>query len=331
MQNLIIDGNYILMKAVFTLHKLNRLYGDLWTLLDNNIDKYRVMNTWEKIIVVSDSRKKSWRKKELDKYKGTRIRQDDIDWEWVFNTYDEWKESISDRCIIFKADHIEGDDWITSLVLKLNKNCQSNVIISSDHDLFQLINYRLNGKKSWINIQISDTLGKEHIYLPEGWELWLNEFDNNRNTDVFSLDNSNAAINFFNRIINNWQYTEINSHQQLFEKIIQGDKSDNIDSIYQKVTLSGKLQGIGKAGAHKIWNFYKENFGIHYKINEQFIYDIITCLEKTYNIELNDSRKQTVINNIKLNIKLIELHYKHYPDWVLEKIINTINEKIINV
>ncbi len=323
------DCNYLLMKAVFTLHKMNRLYGDLWLFLDNNIEKYKVLNTWDNIILVSDSRKKSWRKDELEKYKGHRVRNDEIDWEWVFTTYAEWKESKKETCLVFERDHIEGDDWITSLLFKLNKMGKSCCVISSDHDLFQLIHYKINGKKSYMNIQISDTLGKEHVYIPEGYELFLKNNEENSNDDIFSLDNSIANINFLNRALLNWDYTEINQHQELFEKVIQGDKSDNIDSVFQTVTKTGKLQGIGKAGASKIWDFYKDNYAIHFKINEEFISDVISCIERVKNIELNDNKKKTVYKNIELNIKLIQLHYKHYPEWVLNEIIEDISEKLI--
>lgn len=329
MNNICFDGNYILYKNVFTLHKMNRLYGDLWTALDNNIAKYTAMNSWERIFIVSDSNKKSWRQDELTQYKSHRTRLEDVDWDWVFKTFNEWKESVSDKCIVLQKDHIEGDDWITSIVLKMNKAGKSNVIVSSDQDLLQLVNYNINKEKSWMNLQIVDTLGSEMVYIPEGWELWLKEYDNNRNTDIFALDNSYDAMNFFNRIIKNWQYTEVNAYAQLFKKLVMGDKSDNIKSVYEKLTTTGKIQNIGKAGAEKIWNFYKENYGIHFNTTDKtFINDVLKCVEAVNNVEFEDERRRIVAGNIRRNIKLIELHYRHYPEWVLETIIEELNEKI---
>lgn len=326
MNNIVFDGNYILYKNVYTLHKMNRLYGDLWTALDNNIAKYTSMNKWEKVVVVSDSNKKSWRSKFLDKYKTHRSKIEDIDWDWVFKTYNDWKEQ-SDNFIVLEQDHIEGDDWIATFVQMQNKLGKSNVIISSDQDLLQLSNYKIDKDKSWINIQIVDTLGKELIYISEGWQLWENEFENNRNTDVFNLDNSYDAIQFFSRILKNWQYLEINPHEELFKKLVMGDKSDNIQSIYQKLTTTGKIQNIGKAGAQKIWNFYKENYDIHYNTkNEEFIENVINCLESVNNIDLTNDNKSIVETNINRNIKLIELHYRHFPEWVIEEIVDVLKE-----
>lgn len=328
MDYLLFDGNYILMKCVYTLTKMNRLYGDLWTLLDNNIEKYAAMNRWEKIIVVSDSRKKSWRKKELDKYKAHRVKSEDIDWEFVFDTYTDWKESIRAKYCVLEKDSIEGDDWITSTILYANKLGKSCVTISSDKDLYQLVNYKTKKQKSYINIQINDILGNEKVIIPIGWELWITEFKNNNGRDVFSLDNSNENLAFFERILRNWKYEEIDSYSCLFEKIVTGDKSDNIDSIYQKLTKNGKVRGIGEATAQKMWTFYKENYDIKFTINEEFVEDVINCLEIVNKVILSPATRQTVEKNIKLNIKLIHLHYKNFPEWVVNDIVEVINENL---
>ena len=328
--NLLIDGNYLLYKNVFTLYKMKRLYSDLWNALDNNINKYTSMNKWENVYIVSDSNKKSWRQQELTKYKGHRSRLEDIDWDWVFEQYNLWKSHIQDKYNVLQADHIEGDDWIASLTIKGNKLNYNTVIITSDEDMPQLLNYKLNGKDSWINIQIIDHTGQEKVYLPIGWELYLKEINDNQNDDVFNLDNSNEWRTFINKIINQWQCCDINPYQRLFVKIIQGDKSDNIGSIYEKLTKTGKVQGIGKAGAEKIWQFYKENYKDYFNTKEKsFINDIINCIESIYKIELSESKREQVELNIIQNIKLIELHYRHFPDWVVEKIVNKLSDCVI--
>lgn len=330
MANLIFDGNYILMKNVGSLHKMNRLYGDLWTSLNNNIAKYVSMAKWDSVFIVSDSRKKSWRKDFLDEYKGKRKPMEGVDWPWVFEQYALWKKEISEKYNVIEHDHIEGDDWIATICYKANKKGQSNVIVSSDGDMPQLLGYKVNGDKSWINLQINDHSGHEQVYLPVGWELWLKEYDDNRSADVFNLDNGYDWINFFNRITGQWQCQEINPKERLFVKLIQGDTSDNIKSVYEKLTTTGKIQGIGKAGAQKIWNFYKENYKDYFNTKEpEFIKEIINCIERINNIEMSDVKKETVTSNLKRNIKLIELHYRHLPDWVVETVIEKLDETAV--
>ena len=327
--NLLFDLNYILYKTVYVLFKNNLLYGKFHEAMDNNIIKYTSMNKWDKVYIVSDSKKKSWRKKFLDEYKAHRTKTDDIDWKWVFEQYDLWKENNKDKYTILEADHIEGDDWISSLCFRNNKNNESNCIISSDCDYNQLLNYKIAGKNSFINIQIVDNSGKEKIYIPIGWQIWLKEAEANRNNDPFELDNGSEWLTFFNKITNQWEYEEVDSYEKLFVKLVQGDKSDNIKSIYEKLTTTGKIQGIGKAGAEKIWNFYKQNYKEHFSTKEKtFIDDLVNCVEKIYNIELSEERVDMTIARIKQNIKLIELHYRHLPDWVVETIIEKIDESV---
>lgn len=329
MNNIIFDGNYLLYKNVFTLNKMNRLYGDLWTALDNNISKYMSMCKWSNVFIVADSNKTSWRKAELDQYKAQRSRLEDVDWTWVFEQFNLWKESVGQKYKTVETDHIEGDDWITSIVLKTNKMGHSNLVISSDKDLLQLLNYKVDGEKSWINMQINDINGKETVFLPIGWELWLKEYDEHQNTDIFNLDNSYEWLNFFNRTIKHWQYEEINPKELLFMKLVKGDKSDNILSVYQKLTTTGKLQGIGDAGAKKVWEFYRDNYKDYFNTSStDFVGEVVNCIERVNNVTFDDQRRANVEDNIRRNIKLIELHYKHFPDWVVENIVAELDEKI---
>lgn len=147
MANLLFDTNYILYKNVFTLHKMNRLFGFFHESLDNNIAKYVAMNKWDNVYLVSDSNKKSWRKDFLDNYKGTRTKMEGIDWDWVFTEFVAWKEKMKEKYPILQKDRVEGDDWIASIVLKTNKMGQSNVIITSDEDMPQLLDYKIDGEK----------------------------------------------------------------------------------------------------------------------------------------------------------------------------------------
>ena len=92
--NLIVDGNYILSRLVFTLHKNNLLYGALHQSLDNAISNYKKWFPFKKVFIVSDSKEKSWRKKLNQNYKSTRKKDSDIDWEFVFTAYNEFKSNL---------------------------------------------------------------------------------------------------------------------------------------------------------------------------------------------------------------------------------------------
>jgi uncharacterized protein (DUF111 family) len=91
--NLIIDGNFLLHKLVFPLINTKTLYGDLMNALNVNFSKFVDMYPYHQIWFVSDS-KKSWRKNVYPEYKENRVRDDSIDWEFIFNTYTEFKNSL---------------------------------------------------------------------------------------------------------------------------------------------------------------------------------------------------------------------------------------------
>ena len=68
--NLILDGNYLLQRNVFSLHKNNLLYGALESSLEISVNNYRQWFGFENVYFVSDSKEKSWRKQLYNEYKG---------------------------------------------------------------------------------------------------------------------------------------------------------------------------------------------------------------------------------------------------------------------
>jgi 5'-3' exonuclease len=62
------------------------------------------------------------------------------------------------------------------------------------------------------------------------------------------------------KLLNKNQVQEINSLESLIVKIISGDISDNIQSVYQ-TNKGGKIRGIGSKGAQSIYEDYLSEFG----------------------------------------------------------------------
>lgn len=319
--NVIFDLNYLLHKNIFTLIKLNTLYGDFHKALTNNVTKYSEMFNC-KVHLVSDSRKKSWRKELLDSYKGTRVKDETIDWNWIYKEFDFWKQQTQENTnwSLYQYDRIEGDDWIMALVKKHNKIKESNIVISSDKDLQQLLGFKSG---SWINIQIDDKSGKEKVYMPEGYQLYLNSIEEETNDDPFNLQASNGTwSDSLKGLIKDYTLEEVNPHQLLFTKIVKGDSGDNIKSIYTKLTKTGKTQGIGDAGAEKIWKMYNAEFGELFNTKDDILKErIIESLEVVQKIKLDNDTKKNISKRINENIALIELHYRHYPEDILEELI----------
>jgi len=156
--DLIIDGNYILSRLVFTLHKNNLLFGALHKSLENTLNNYRRWYPFANIYLVSDSKEKSWRKQLTKTYKATRKKDNDIDWSFVYTAYDEFKQSMRGLVKVLEAPTIEGDDWISFLCDKANLEGRSTIIVSNDYDIKQIVCYGLD--PLFINIMTNEMHNK---------------------------------------------------------------------------------------------------------------------------------------------------------------------------
>ena len=121
------------------------------------------------------------------------------------------------------------------------------------------------------------------------------------------------------KFITKYEVNEINPIESLMIKIISGDQSDNISSVWV-VSKNGKTRGIGAKGAKGIYDSYIEEFG---EINlsdpdlNENIADLI-CEKK----KLSKSKIEEIVENIEGNFKLIDLRLHNLPEEILEKMNN---------
>jgi 5'-3' exonuclease len=309
--NCIIDGNYILSRLVFTLHKNNLLYGSLTQSLENTITNYKKLYSFSNVYLVSDSKEKSWRKSLNSNYKSTRKKDSDIDWTFVYKTYDEFKRNLKGTKLL-EFPRIEGDDWISFLVHKNNDINQSNFIVSNDHDIKQLIRFNLDSE--WINFMSNEMYNKEKIFLPKNYQIFLNKVSKKNNDDIFNLNNNGEFLLLMNRFINKYQLSEIDNLESLLIKIISGDTSDNIQSVYQ-TNKSGKIRGIGSKGAFSIYESYLSEFG-EPSLKDPDLFENIADLicEKK---KISKTNIENIVERIQDNMKLIDLRIDNLPDQVV--------------
>jgi 5'-3' exonuclease len=315
--DLIIDGNYILSKLVFTLHKHNLLYGGLHKALENNINTYRKWHSFTNVYLVSDSKEKSWRKDLIDTYKGTRKKDTDIDWNFVYTAYGEFKSNVEGHIRVLEASTIEGDDWIAYLTSNANKEGRSTIIVSNDYDIKQLVNYGTS--PLYINMMTNEMYNKEKLFLPKNYKTFMNIVSKLPNDDIFDLNDNSEFLGLLNRFINRYEIHEINSVESLITKIISGDQSDNITSVWS-VVKNGKKRGIGAAGAQTIYNEYVTEFG-EIDLRDPDLYENIADLicEKK---KLSKTQISSIVENIEQNVRLIDLRLSNLPFHVVEKMNN---------
>lgn len=314
--NLIIDGNYLLHRHVYTLHKNNLLFGGLEKSLDFTISNYRKWYPFANVYFVSDSRKKSWRSKLNVEYKAKRKKNTDIDWQFVYSTYNDFKSSLSQKNVkLFELDHIEGDDWMSFITNETNKIGQSNLIISNDYDIKQLISFNLD--KLTINFMTNEVFNKQKYFLPKNYKIFLDSISKNLSQSIFDINDDNEFLHFIKSVEEKFEIVQIDSLYSLLLKVISGDNSDNIHSVYINSTASGKRRGVGVKSAESILEKYKVEFGDP-SLTDPDLFDNIADLicEKK---KLNRTSLNSISENIKKNMQIISLDTASMPREVFER------------
>jgi 5'-3' exonuclease len=263
---------------------------------------------------VSDSKEKSWRKQLTKAYKANRKKDNDIDWTFVYNAYDEFKQSMSHIVTILEAPTVEGDDWISFLVTKANNEGRSTIIVSNDHDIKQIVGYSLN--PLYINIMSNEMYNKEKLFMPKNYQIFIGKVKELPNDDIFNLNDNSDYLGLLDRFLKKYEIIEIDPMESLVVKIISGDQSDNIGSVWSQVK-NGKKRGIGAKGAKGIYDTYILEFG-EVNLEDPDLYENIADLicEKK---KLSKTQIETIVENINSNVKLIDLRLENLPDEIIEK------------
>lgn len=331
---IIIDGNYLLYKNVFILKNIKRIKQDLDELMFNDFKKLTKRFHFDDIYFVSDSKEGNWRKILYKEYKGKRVKDETIDWNFVFDSYEKFKQKIYKLRNVktFELPGLESDDFISYIVKNQNKNGTSFVILSSDGDLHQLINYDIN--KKYINIQWNYKFNDERIYLPSNYQLMIDYLSKNMNENIFELDNSADFIKFIEDLINKTKVKSIVQEEIVFCKMIEGDKGDNIPTCIKlkdgQINEDGR--GIGKDGAKTLYNLYKEVYPLDVDLNSDiFIDQLVKIISYSKKIK-NDTIKEQLKTNLIFNRKMVLLDIRYMPEIVKNNLENhylsVINNKV---
>lgn len=314
------DGNYLLYRAVFILHRLKTLYGDLETLLLNDYNNITNAYPYTVIYFISDS-KKSWRKSFYTAYKEGRKKEEKIDWDFVFDTFDKFKENIKRRhnCLEYQIDPFEADDIIAHIIKETNKEGGSNIILSNDGDLHQLLKFSTTD--NYINMIYNHKFQDEKLYVPQNYRIFLKHIEDTTEGDIFDLNYDIDFINYFDKLTSKAKIVEINSEESYFKKIVSGDSGDNIGSV---VKFTKETRGIGTAGADTVWAMYKQKFpnDIDFDSDEfiKNLCDILSIYRKNKEFDF----KEKVLENIKIVRKLTRLDSKYLPEGMHQILLDNI-------
>lgn len=307
--NIILDGNYVLYRAVFILHRLRTLYGDLETLLLNDYNNITNAYPFNVIYFVSDS-KRSWRKDLYTEYKGKRKKEEKIDWDFVFDTFDQFKEKIKHRhnCLLYQIDPFEGDDIIAHIINETNKDGTSNMIISNDSDIHQLLKFSTTD--NYINMIYNHKFQNEKVFVPQNYRLFFKHIEDTTEGDIFDLNYDIDFINYFDKLTSRAKIETINIEESYFKKIVAGDKGDNVLSITKFDT---NTKGIGDTGAGTVYSMFKQKYPNEIDFDSDEFIDNLTDIISIYKKNKETEFKEKIYENIKKSRTLTRLDGRYLP------------------
>ena len=342
---LLIDGNYFVFSRLFVLPKpkTGQLLGDdkqksqfMRKLSIDFASEMRKLKMFvDDVVLTVDS--KSWRKDlypESD-YKGTRKQSSNVNWTNVYSVYEEFQNILAAKGVtVHQIQGAEADDVIFGWSTALNNRGKSCIVWSGDRDLIQLVNYSKTNDAH--TLWYYNT--KKSLYAYEGFakDMETSVATEMSNDDLlFNMGGEHMTRDTYQTNILSWvkdlkiEITEVDCDRFIFNKILIGDKSDNIQSVvtWQKEMKNGKLRtySITEKMANTIYEqFIKEldNFTIEYLFNTEHKNALADIIYRVVG-HTNTTLIKAALSN---NIALMLLHIKTIPDSIQEAIYSAIDK-----
>lgn len=342
---LLIDGNYFVFSRLFVLQKpkSGQLLGDdkqksqfMRKLAIDFASEMRKLKMFvDDVVLTVDS--KSWRKDlypEAD-YKGTRKQSSDVNWTNVYSVYEEFQKILAAKGVtVHQIQGAEADDVIFGWSTALNNRGKSCIVWSGDRDLIQLVNYSKTNDAH--TIWYYNT--KKSLYVYEGFEHDMNQsIANDMSTDdlLFNMGGEHMTRDTYQTNILAWvkdlkiEMTEVDCDRFIFNKILIGDKSDNIPSVvtWQKEMKGGKLRifSITEKMADTVYEqFIKEvdNFTIEHLFNQEYKNKLTDIIYRV----VGHGNTTLIKSSLSNNIALMLLHVKTIPDSIQRAIYDAIDK-----
>jgi 5'-3' exonuclease len=341
---LLIDGNYFIHSRLFVLPrpKSGALLGDdaskgqfIRKLAIDFASEVRKMTPFvNQIVFAVDS--KSWRKDLFPEaqYKGTRTQDSSVDWSAVYEVYDEFKLILAKKGVIVnQVKGAEADDILFAWSTYLNTQGKNCIIWTGDRDMIQLVDYSkaTDGYSLWYYNT------KRKLIAFEGFnDIFSNttELEISNDDLLFNMDSpSHQSDRIKNEMIdwmkkNSIEVEEINCDRFVFQKILMGDKSDNIKSVvtYQKPMKNGKDRTFSitdKQAEAILEQYIKEEgeFVIDHMFNKTQVDKIVNLI---YRIIGHDTQVN-ILNRFNQNLDLMLLHYNTIPEPIQQEITKVID------
>jgi 5'-3' exonuclease len=330
MVSVIIDGNYL-------FHKTFAIFSDFGSkqpgeVLSQSADQGMFMRkiitdlcyTLNQlpinghVIFCKDSR--SWRKDlkiERADYKSSRVKDEKVDWGSFFDLMEEFGKFLELNGYTYStAKGAEGDDLLWFWNKKLRGLGHNVVVFSGDKDSHQLVEC----KDTWTICWNSNSKNNK-IYCSENWKR--DYLDQEREATIFDLDFAADSEKEKMLTLSTSASLEFTDPSKLiFEKILTGDKGDDVPSVFSYEKTPGKIFKLTKAKAESIYeNFKKSGWGnkdlIEIWRDDEFKDWISGYVLRSIGYTDNSKNREEVAENYKENAQLVWLSDEVIPESVL--------------
>lgn len=331
---LVCDMNYVLMSRFSVVGgfekgapevALQRAQQNLTDMLARSINI--MLNRFpavDNVVLVGDGG--SWRKQlpiptqlRGTTYKGNREKQEEIDWNYVFNALNDLMTNARGVGVtVSQTLSAEGDDWVWYWSRRLNAQGTNVLIWSIDRDLQQLVQKLPDGTfTAWY----SDRSG-----------LCLHEcYKNGDNVDP--MDFFMSPIQIDTEIIDSLKasaagkVTYVNPDEVVIEKVLCGDSGDNIKAVV-RFDKGGRTYRFSEGDLKK----YQEH-----DLPMTTVGDLKECREDIANWITHNKKftpykfkKKDILEMLNYNIKLVWLNEETIPGPVIQSM-NEVEYKKVDV
>lgn len=317
---LLIDGNWLLRSRG---SKFEEDFSSDKSDLEKNIAKTQTVDLMARSVAITLMRfqgvvdnmilcvdSKSWRKSVdrpsslVAEYKGTRKKKANVDWDAVFDSLHMLEECFKSAGVtVSNTWEAEGDDAIWRWSGRLNAEGTNCIIWTSDNDLRQLARY-----------------------IPGlAWTVWYNDKNGIVADDLLNGSKDDDLMVFMEsaRTLSNkmlldqaircagsarWENPDI----VIMEKIVCGDKSDNIKSIVRSSKGSKEYRI-----SEKKWNEIREKLGINSM--RDFILSKDRILDEAFSVTAvagTSMTRKDAEEQLEYNMKLVWLDSSQVPESV---------------
>jgi 5'-3' exonuclease len=227
----------------------------------------------------------------------------------------------------------EADDILFGWSTQLNNEGKNCIVWTGDRDLIQLVDYNkaTDAYTLWYYNSQRKLLAFEGFQelLENGGTSSMSNDDMLFNMSSNEVMNDKLKEDFQSWVIKNTvKIEEINCDDFIFSKILQGDKSDNIQSVvtWTKRTSSGSIRNysITEKQALQILEKYREtegNFHIDHFFSSNQVDTIVSLIHEV----VGKSTIEEIRVRFNQNLDLMLLHYNTIPEGILKSIYNEID------